>query len=544
MILNNTCHIHRTLTLRTWSFFIIFLFVVSSIASVSAGDKNSDSSSLNDSLARKYLRISVRMISKDSIEKSHEYARLALRHARMAKNIKFETRALNQLGYVNVYWTDYESALNCFLEALRKSRESQILPEIVGSLHGLARTYLIMKEQHKALQVLNEALQIVEKENMIREKCVIFNEFGNVYAEGNQNEKAIESYLHAMDIATDLNDSLLIIYNLNNIGGCYNKLKNFDKAIEYLNKAMLYNKYLNDAQAKSASFGNLGDVYRQLKQYDKAVEYINLSLDISRRQGFRVFTKDNYEMLSKALEESGDYQKALEYHKRYAELKDSLFNEDKTKAIQRIESRHQQLESDRKIADLEKDAANKTLFLRLTVASTILALGFLLLIFISLRLRIRLHKKEKLVFDETINQKNRELISLMMKSGQKRQMLEEIEIMVDKLTSSSAKELRLFIDDLKAKIRNSYTFDNDWQVLKTHFEEVHPDFFKTLSKKHPELSQNDLKLCAYFRINLSTKDIARLLNISDRSVQTARYRMKKKMNLDTDTDLMNYILSI
>ncbi|MFC2101176.1 helix-turn-helix transcriptional regulator, partial [Bacteroidota bacterium] len=102
-------------------------------------------------------------------------------------------------------------------------------------------------------------------------------------------------------------------------------------------------------------------------------------------------------------------------------------------------------------------------------------------------------------------------------------------------------EINDFVDRLKSKLKSGKVPEKEWNLLKVHFEDVHPDFFKKLLLKHPSLTQYDLKLCAYIKINLTTKDIARMLNISNRSVQTARYRIKKKMELPTDYNLFKYI---
>jgi len=93
-------------------------------------------------------------------------------------------------------------------------------------------------------------------------------------------------------------------------------------------------------------------------------------------------------------------------------------------------------------------------------------------------------------------------------------------------------------------IHTSNTFENNWDDFKLHFEKVHPDFFTKLGNAYPSLSQTDNKHCAYIRMKLNTKEIARLLGISATSVQMARFRLKKKMNLGKDIDLRNHIHKI
>ena len=79
--------------------------------------------------------------------------------------------------------------------------------------------------------------------------------------------------------------------------------------------------------------------------------------------------------------------------------------------------------------------------------------------------------------------------------------------------------------------------DEDWQQFALNFDKVHVDFLKRLREQHPNLSTNDHKLCAYLRMNLTTKEIAPLMNISIRGVEASRYRLRKKMNLSNDANL-------
>ncbi|AWX43528.1 hypothetical protein HME9304_00517 [Flagellimonas maritima] len=93
-------------------------------------------------------------------------------------------------------------------------------------------------------------------------------------------------------------------------------------------------------------------------------------------------------------------------------------------------------------------------------------------------------------------------------------------------------------------IDKSLNQNDDWELFKEAFNNADRKFLKKLKKAHPNLSPNDIKLCAYLRLNLSSKEIAPLLNISARSVEIKRYRLRKKMDLTHDENLVNYILKL
>ena len=93
-------------------------------------------------------------------------------------------------------------------------------------------------------------------------------------------------------------------------------------------------------------------------------------------------------------------------------------------------------------------------------------------------------------------------------------------------------------------INNNINNTDDWKLFEEAFNNADKDFLKKVKDKHPELTPNDLRLCAYLRLNLSSKEIAPLLNISSRSVEVKRYRLRKKMNLPHESSLTNYIIEL
>jgi hypothetical protein len=91
-------------------------------------------------------------------------------------------------------------------------------------------------------------------------------------------------------------------------------------------------------------------------------------------------------------------------------------------------------------------------------------------------------------------------------------------------------------------INKNITSDNDWKVFEELFDQAHANFFKRLKTAYPELTQSDLKLCAYLKLNLSSKEIAPLLNISFRGVETRRFRLRRRLSLDQDMNLVEFVM--
>lgn len=146
-------------------------------------------------------------------------------------------------------------------------------------------------------------------------------------------------------------------------------------------------------------------------------------------------------------------------------------------------------------------------------------------------------KNEKL--EQDIENKNRELAISTMNLIKKNEFLNTIKKELKAVTESD-KQIKSVIKIIDKNLNST----DDWKFFEQAFNNADKDFLKKIKSIHTELTPNDLKLCAYLRLNLSSKEIAPLLNISPRSVEVKRYRLRKKMDLPHETSLTNYILDI
>lgn len=150
-------------------------------------------------------------------------------------------------------------------------------------------------------------------------------------------------------------------------------------------------------------------------------------------------------------------------------------------------------------------------------------------------------KNEKLRIEMV--HRNKELANQTMNLIQKNKFLQKIKEDLDKLKKSSSDEsLKSKISGLINKIDKDIDHEKQWEVFESAFDEVHEDFLSRLKKQFPNLTPKELKLCAYLRMNISTKEIAPLMNISVRGVEILRYRVRKKLNIDRDQNLTGMII--
>jgi len=139
---------------------------------------------------------------------------------------------------------------------------------------------------------------------------------------------------------------------------------------------------------------------------------------------------------------------------------------------------------------------------------------------------------------QDIESKNRELGISTMSLIKKNEFLNSLKKELNK--AQDRNKLNHVIKIIDRNLNNT----DDWNTFQEAFNNADKDFLKKIKSQHPSLTSNDLRLCAYLRLNLSSKEIAPLLNISTRSVEVKRYRLRKKLNLKHDSNLMDYILEI
>jgi len=143
-----------------------------------------------------------------------------------------------------------------------------------------------------------------------------------------------------------------------------------------------------------------------------------------------------------------------------------------------------------------------------------------------------------------IDQKNKELAANAMSFVQKGELLSRIK--EDLMRMKNNAELEKDSKDLKKIIRiidNEQDNPHDWEQFAVHFDSVHTNYLRDLKERFPDLTVSELKLCAFLRLNLSTKEISQLMNISIRGVETSRYRLRKKLELSADANLVDFLMT-
>ncbi len=557
-------------------------------------------------------------------QKALEYANKALT---LADKIDFtEGIGFSYMAIGNVYCYYRE-----FPQALESYQKSLLYFERIKKSYRLAQVYNNMGlmyyefDTEKAIFYLQKALDIYIESKELGAGGEIYTMFGKIYNDTRQFDKAIEVLTKSLQIAVDAGDYESAAIACTNIYVSYKELydtykKRFyldsglsilNQGYQFVNKsniasypliltAILYNlgevcflqgnyeKAINYSQKSielaipthyddilSESNGILGEIFVQQKKMDSAEHYLIKALEIAKKANVEILV-NTYERLYKFSIAKGDYKQAFDYQTLYIGAKDSLYNIQKTEAVNNLQMRYETEKKEQRINSLQKENT----FRRRTNVALILLSVFLIVILSLIYRNFKLNKKifsqkEKLLEEEKektllqskieekakedallklqfqeqeqkrlqqeIDFKHRELTANMLQIEQKNELLTDLKSQLKNIENNN-KDLNLNLKNTYQLIENSIEIDEDIEKFIKHFEQVHPDFFAKLQQASPaRLSQLDMKYCAYMRMQLNTKEIAQMLNIEPKSIRMARYRLKKKLNLSEETDLIGFI---
>lgn len=259
----------------------------------------------------------------------------------------------------------------------------------------------------------------------------------------------------------------------------------------------------------------------------------------------------NAEKLNLVYEALNQHKVSLKYARIFKDISDSILNEDIVKKTTQLEM---QFEFDKEIKERELEQTKKEALQKrkelvyiMIAAGSILGLMLVVLLYLLLKSkvkRVELSEKnlqlEKITLVNELEYKNKELTTNVMYLLKKNELIVNI---IEKLKIAKLEfkpENRKIADDIIRELESSSTKDT-WKEFELRFMDVHSDFYDKLNNLFPDLSPNELKLCAFLRLNMSTKEIASITYLSVNSINIARHRLRKKLNIEQEENLITYL---
>ena len=150
-------------------------------------------------------------------------------------------------------------------------------------------------------------------------------------------------------------------------------------------------------------------------------------------------------------------------------------------------------------------------------------------------------EQQKKLLEAELSLKGKELASMALGTFAKQEMLEKLRLVVQEQLAKSQcgrKNMELVLKQINENIVE----EDSWEVFQQNFDLIHQRFFRTLRERYPSLTATDLRFCAFLRLNLSTKDIAQMTNLTIRGVEAARYRIRKRMEVPDGMSLVDFVI--
>src|SRR3989339_903372 len=521
------------------------------------------------------------------------------------KSLKIEKELNDRSGiamnFVNIgiaygHQSDYSMALEYYYKALKINEELGIKSGIAFNFEQIGKVFMKQSDFKKALEYYFKALNIYEELGEKRGIAFNLNNIGAVYGSQHDLTKALEYFLKALKMAEEIGDKMNQLSIFQRIGNIYIEKSDYTKAFEYYKKALKVSNEIGDRHFASDLFGKLGELYYYMatdtaisnKQntklyFRKAVENLEACVKIHKEIGMKHREMHFLKYLVDSYEGIGNFKKAYENIKRYNILKDSVFNFEKSKEIANLEANYkvEKKEKENKILNLEidKQTSLRNYLIIISILILLLAIvtynrylhkkktGKILEEKNSLlkqandeiertykekiQLQHETHEKESQIMnlknellEKELEQKQKELATLAINLVDKNEYLVKLKEQAELIGQAKPDEVYPFVRSIIRSINLNVKSEGSWEIFETQFKAIHRGFMEFIASKYFDLTVMEMKVCALLKINLSSKEIASLLNLSIRTVEVHRLNIRKKLGLDKDVNLNQFIATL
>ncbi len=504
------------------------------------------------------------------------------------KNIGDKERlasSISSIGILEQMNGNYEQALGMFDEAILAYKEVGNLSHMANTIWSKAATYIEKANYNLALKESLKALKIHDSLNNKPWRIADdLRQLGQIEDNLKNYSNAISYFQRAIKVYDSIGDNIYLGHSYQDLGYTYYHLKEFEKALKYHNQSLEIAQEFKLVDMEANALANLGTVYSQLGQYSKAITFLEEGLEKSKIQNGIISYTSTLRDLGDSWQKQGNSQRSLFYLdqaiviadsiaakselkealsvragvyemqgnlissiadlKRYIVLNDSIFNTTKSQQIEELRTIFETEKKEQQIALQEKEITVLEQKAEISTLQKMLLGGLLLLSligFYGIRQKLKRNKLEKEKVDAELAFKKKELTTHALHLAKKNEVLESVKL---KAKAIKQKEDPTAYQELIKTINFDQQDDKNWESFTQYFEQVHKDFAGNVKTRYPDVTKNELRFMALIKMNMSSKEIATILNVSPDGIKKARQRLRKKLNLTPQDSLENTVLSI
>jgi DNA-binding NarL/FixJ family response regulator len=286
-----------------------------------------------------------------------------------------------------------------------------------------------------------------------------------------------------------------------------------------------------------------------LKEYQKAEDAFLKSIELSKPGNLNRNIMNSMEHLAELYRQTGRFEKAFYAQEEFMQFKDSLFNAETQKKITEFQVKYELDIKQQENEILKRDQElERKIHVNTRLYLSLLAL-VLVIILLTLAIRLKINQNHRLKAEKEnealradLEQRNKELtynaMCIVKTNETMAKMVEAVDTALE--SDSDQHKLKAIVHQLQKMEQ-----DKSWEEFEYRFIQTHQAFYDKLQVRFPDLTPNERKLCAFLRLNMSTKDIAAITHQSVNSINVARTRLRKKLGIDdTDENLVGFLHSL
>ncbi len=460
--------------------------------------------------------------------------------------------AFTLIGEIYRKLADYEKALKYAMKSkeIAEITNDQVMLASnynnIGIIHNRLGEFSNAKKNYLIALSINKQLP----ENAYR-IASNYNNLGLIYRTSNSLDSAFYYFNLALQY---IKSPYGVATILGNIGGVHYDLKAYDSALIYHKKAMVIQEKNGYLDQKSLSMINIGGVLRKLNQLDESIAITREAYEQNQKQNNTDLMEKAAQILANVYEDNKDYKNSLFYHKKFKTHHDSIFNRTKNNEIVNYQLKFDVLEKEKELEKVQQEATlNATRLEFQIVLSIILGIVVMLIIWLFYSYvkrkkikqalteqQLKNQQSEKTYLKKELNFKNKELVNFALQIVEKNNFILKVEQDIVKLAKNGLNG-NDEVSALLKKLKTSYLITKHQKEFDAHVNSVNSSFYQKLEEHYPSLTQNEKRLTALLRLQLSSKEISSIIGISPKSVDMNRYRLRKKLNLETEDNLITIL---
>ena len=537
---------------------LIFLFVPAKVC-LGAQETNVDSTQHSlDAMPDDTVKVNMLInLSENAawsdVRSAERYATQALK---LSEKLKFEKGlAYSKFRLSEVFIdSDYKITEDLILESLEHAmaiRDSLLIARIYNAIGSLKDN---LRENEDALEYYKKSLTIFLKMKNDSLASAVYNNLAIIYQNMGNDSLSEAYYLIAADINKRSGNDLWLAINYLNIG--YNLITNrkLEKGKRYMDQSMELVKKNNFRRVLPYLYNNYSYYYFLLNDFQMSISFAQDAAAESKEQSNLLQERLALTHLKNAYMAINDLSQAIDYADQISNVSDSINKYNKLKEIDLLEMRHE-FERERKQQALERELLraeiqrNKLTLILIIVGS---GLGIIIVLFLYFLQHNRFRRKtleqkaillEKEKLEQQLEFKNKELTTNVMYLLKKNEFISSSSSQLKTAKQDEKDDKKKVIDKIILALDRSISEDN-WTDFEVRFQEVHVGFYNKLNNQFPDLTPNELRLCAFLRLNMTSKEIAGITYQSPESLKIARYRLRKKLGLERDENLVAFLTKI